>query len=58
MLLQICMDYPGLPDPRTLTVSDIRFFYNGLRKTLKKHYQRAEANNSLRPYRHLGRRRR
>lgn len=37
MLLQICRDYPGLPDPRTLTVDEIVFFYNGLRTELKKH---------------------
>ncbi|MFW6031047.1 MAG: hypothetical protein ACOC9T_00530 [Myxococcota bacterium] len=37
MLLQICSDYPGLPDPRTLTMTEIRFFYEGLRANLKKH---------------------
>jgi hypothetical protein len=31
MLLQIARDYPGLPDVRTLSMSDIRFFYDGLR---------------------------
>lgn len=36
-LLQICSDYPGLPDPRTLTILEIRFFYEGLRRTLKEH---------------------
>lgn len=35
MLLQICRDYPTLPDPRTLTLSEIRFFYNGLRRELR-----------------------
>jgi len=35
MLLQICSDYPGLPDPRTLTLDEIRFFYSGLRKGLR-----------------------
>ena len=35
MLLQICRDYPGLPDPRTLRASEIRFFYNGLRAELR-----------------------
>jgi len=34
MLLQIARDYPGLPDARTLTVSEIRFFYEGLRGEL------------------------
>ena len=37
MLLQICRDYPGLPDPRTLTLSEIRFFYEGLRGELLKY---------------------
>lgn len=37
MLLQAALDYPGLPDPRTLTTAQIVFFYNGLRKHLKKH---------------------
>ncbi len=37
MLLQICRDYPALPDPRTLTVNEVRFFYEGLRSELEKH---------------------
>ena len=37
MLLQICRDYPGLPDPRTLQAREIRFFYDGLRGELKEH---------------------
>lgn len=37
MLLQICRDYAGLPDPRTLTQNEICFFYNGLREELKRH---------------------
>lgn len=37
MLLQIARDYAGLPDVRTLTLTQIRFFYNGLRAELKKH---------------------
>lgn len=37
MLYQICRDYPGLPDPRTLTVSEIVFFYEGLRPELRRH---------------------
>lgn len=37
MLLQICSDYPGLPDPRELSLTEIRFFYGGLRPGLKKH---------------------
>lgn len=35
MLLQICLDYASLPDPRTLTASEIRFFYDGIRDSLK-----------------------
>lgn len=35
MLLQICREYPGLPDPRTLTLNEIRFFYDDLRLELK-----------------------
>ncbi len=37
MLIQVCRDYPGLPDPRTLTASEIRFFYEGLRRELEQH---------------------
>lgn len=37
MLLQICRDYPGLPDPRTLTIPEIVFFYEGLRPELQKY---------------------
>lgn len=37
MLLQVCTDYPGLPDVRTLKMSDIRWFYEGLRPGLLKH---------------------
>lgn len=36
MVLQICRDYAGLPDFRTLSFSEVRFFYNGLREELKK----------------------
>lgn len=35
MLLQVCRDYPSLPDPRTLKAHEIRFFYDGLRRELK-----------------------
>lgn len=34
MLLQIARDYSGLPDARTLKVSEIKFFYEGLRAEL------------------------
>ncbi len=37
MLLQICRDYPGLPDARTLKAHEILFFYNGLSPELRKH---------------------
>ena len=37
MLLQIAREYPSLPDLRTLTEDDIRFFYDGLRHDLKKY---------------------
>ena len=37
MLRQVCADYAGLPDFRTLTLSEIRFFYDGLRPTLCRH---------------------
>jgi hypothetical protein len=36
MLLQICGDYAGLPDPRTLEMNEIEFFYDGLRPSLRK----------------------
>lgn len=34
MLLQVSREYSGLPDPRTMTLDEIRFFYNGLRGDL------------------------
>ena len=36
MILQITRDYGGLPDPRGLTNTEIRFFYDGLRPELHK----------------------
>lgn len=36
MLLQICRDYHSLPDPRSLSLAEIRFFYEGLRPELIK----------------------
>jgi len=36
MLLQICMEYPGLPDALVLEAAQIRFFYAGLRAQLIK----------------------
>lgn len=35
MLLTICSHYRSLPDPRTLTLCEIRFFFNGMRKELR-----------------------
>ena len=40
MLLQVSREYPGLPDPRTMTLAEIRFFYNGLRGDLHSASQR------------------
>ena len=34
MVLDIVRAYPGLPDYRTLRCSEIRFFYNGIRRAL------------------------
>ncbi len=34
MLKQICRDYATLPDPRSLELYEIRFFYDGLRPEL------------------------
>jgi hypothetical protein len=46
MLTQICLDYGGLPDPRTLKASEIRFFYDGLRKELRSRTQRSDHSSS------------
>jgi hypothetical protein len=35
MFLTICRWYTALPDPRTLTSAEIRFYYEGLRHELK-----------------------
>ena len=37
MLLQVMRDYSTLPDPRTLTMAEIRFLYHGLRRELRRH---------------------
>ena len=37
MLIQVCRDYPGIPDPRTMRLREIRFFYEGLRQELIAH---------------------
>jgi len=34
MLAQICADYSSLPDPRTLSAIEIRWFYENMRKSL------------------------
>lgn len=34
MFLQITLLYPGLPDPRTLDLDEIEFFYDGIRGQL------------------------
>jgi hypothetical protein len=36
MMLQVCSDYPNAPPARTMTLSEIRFFYEGLRAGLRK----------------------
>ena len=35
LLLWICRWYPSLPDPRTLTMTEIRFFFEGIRAELR-----------------------
>jgi hypothetical protein len=37
LLLQVCRDYSSLPDPRTLRMVEIRFFYDGVRGELLRH---------------------
>ena len=37
MLLQICRDYSGLPNVKTLKAHEILFFYDGLRAELIAH---------------------
>lgn len=34
MLIQICRSYASLPDPRTLSMREIRWFYEGIRSEL------------------------
>jgi hypothetical protein len=36
-MLQVCRDYAGLPDVRTLRTDELRFFYNGLRPELERY---------------------
>lgn len=35
MLIQICRSYRSLPDPRTLAMGEIRWFYEGIRAELR-----------------------
>jgi hypothetical protein len=42
MLLQICREYASLPDPRTLTATEIRFFYEGIRAELERQTRGAD----------------
>ena len=35
MIQTICLEYRCLPDPRTLSMTEVRFFYEGIRPTLK-----------------------
>lgn len=34
-ILEICRCFPGLPDPRSMTIDEIDFFYDGIAPTLK-----------------------
>jgi hypothetical protein len=49
ILLQIARDYPGLPDVRTLTMSELRFFYEGLRPSLRQHTHPEPPPSARRP---------
>jgi hypothetical protein len=40
MLLQACLDYPGIGDFRVLTDAELRFFYNGIRQNLQQRTKR------------------
>jgi hypothetical protein len=46
MLLQIAMDYPSLPDLRTLKLHEIRFFYEGIRASLHERAKRRREQKS------------
>lgn len=37
MMLQVARDYSGIPDIREMNLTEILFFYNGLRPELKAH---------------------
>ncbi len=34
MILQVCQDYPGIPDYNAMEFSEIVFFYNGNRASM------------------------
>ena len=36
MLLHLVAEYPALPDPRTLTLDEIKFFFEAMRPALKR----------------------
>jgi hypothetical protein len=36
MLLHLVAEYPALPDPRTLTLDEIEFFFEAMRPALKR----------------------
>ncbi len=40
MMLQIAMDFPALPDVRGLTLTEIRFWYDGERSMLQQRTRR------------------
>lgn len=44
MIIQICMDYNGLPDVRTLTMGEIVFFYSGITGSLIKQWEDRQKN--------------
>jgi hypothetical protein len=35
MLLTICRNYRVLPEPRSMKLAEIRWFYDGIRESLK-----------------------
>lgn len=40
MFMQICREYRSLPDPKALTASEIRLFYEALRPELRERTKR------------------
>ncbi len=35
IILTVVREYPGLPDFRTMKLSELRYFYNGIRSELR-----------------------